>query len=70
MDVEGVLLSVEEVASRFDVDGSTIRRALYRNDFPNAFKIGRLWKIPEADLKVFVEKQKRKRQVAASAVES
>ena len=65
---EGGLLSVEEVASRFDVDGSTIRRALYRNEFPNAFKIGRLWKIPEADLREFVKKQtqKRERQVAAS----
>ena len=67
---EGVLLSVLEVARRFDVDDSTVRRLLYHGQFPNAFKVGRLWKIPETDVEEYVEKQRRERQAVTSTVES
>ena len=62
---EGALLSVLEVARRFAVDDSTIRRMLYRGEFPNAFKAGRVWRIPETDVEAYLEKW-RERQAAAS----
>lgn len=68
--VEGVLLSAKEVARRLAVHDSTILRLLYRGEFPSAFKVGRVWKIPQADVEAYVEKQWRERQAATSTVES
>lgn len=68
--VESVLLSIPEVARRFDVHESTVRRMLYRGELPGAFKIGRIWKVPETELEAYVERQRRECQGATSTSES
>lgn len=70
MVLEGVLLSCKEVAAKLAVDERTVRRMAGRGDFPHAFKAGRAWKIPQADVEEFVKKQWRERQAAASTSES
>ena len=69
MVVEGVL-STQEVASELRISERSVLNLIGRNEFPNAFKAGRAWRISESDLEAYVDKQKRERQVAASAVES
>lgn len=70
MAIEGVLLSSQEVARQLAVHESTVVRLLHRGEFPNAFKVGRAWKIPQTDLEAYVEKQWRERQAATSTLES
>ena len=70
MVIEGVLLSAQEVAKRLRVSDRTVLNLIDRDEFPNAFQAGRAWRISESDLEAYVEKKKRERQVAASAVES
>lgn len=67
---EGILLSTQEVARQLAIHYSTVVRMLHCGEFPNAFKAGRAWKIPQADLKAYVENQKRERQAATSTSES
>lgn len=67
---EGTLLSTLEVARHLALSDASIRRMLYRGEFPNAFKAGRAWKIPETDLEAYVENQKRERRTATSTSES
>jgi excisionase family DNA binding protein len=67
---EGKLLSVPEVAYRFGVDPSTVRRMLYRGEFDGAFKLGGRWKIPAAVVESYIEGQKQERRTAASGRES
>lgn len=67
---EGSLLSTQEVARQLIIHESTVARMIHRGEFPNAFKAGRAWRIPKADLEAYVENQKRERQAAASTVES
>ena len=67
---EGVLLSAQEVARRLAVDDSTVRRMLRQGYFPNAFKLSRAWRIPQADLEAYVQEQRRERQAATSTLES
>lgn len=66
---EGALLSTQEVGGRLALDDSTIRRMLYKGEFPNAFKAGRAWKIPESDLEAYIEEKRRERRAAASTSE-
>ena len=56
------LLSVNEIAEKLRVNGSTIRRMIYQGEFPNAFKLERRWRIPEKDLRDFIEMKRRERQ--------
>lgn len=67
---EGDLLSAQEVARRLAIHNSTVRRMIDRGDFPNAFKAGRDWRIPEDDLEAYVENQKRERRAVTSTLES
>ena len=71
MAVEGVLLSTRKVASQLALSERTVLRMIRRGDFPGAFRAGgRAWRIPEADLEAYVEKQQRERQAAAPTLES
>lgn len=70
MLIEGVLLSAQEVATQLRINDRTVLRLIERGHFPDAFKAGRAWRIPEADLKAYVEEQKRERQAAAPTPES
>jgi excisionase family DNA binding protein len=70
MVIEGTLLSAQEVASQLRVSDRAVLDMIYRDDFPNAFKAGRAWRIPESDLEEYVEKQRRERRAAASTSES
>lgn len=56
------VLTVGEVAEELRIDVSTVRRLIYRKTFPGAFKAGRAWRIPRADLVEYIEKQRRDRQ--------
>ena len=47
------LLSTAEVATRLEVDDSTVRLWCRQGRFPTAQQVGRDWVIPENDLKDF-----------------
>lgn len=70
MVIESSLLSTQEVAGQLRLSARGVIKLIHRGTFPNAFKAGRAWRIPESDLEEYVEKQRRERRAAASTVES
>lgn len=57
-----------EAAQRLNLSPNSLRVYLGKGAFPNAFKFGRDWKIPEGDLKDFEEhRRKRGRPVTTGA---
>ena len=57
-----------EAAARLNLSPNSMRAYLGKGAFPNAFKFGRDWKIPEGDLKNFEEhRRKRGRPVTTGA---
>ena len=57
-----------EAAQRLNLNPNSLRVYLGKGAFPNAFKFGRDWKIPEGDLKDFEEsRRKRGRPVTTGA---
>lgn len=63
---EGGLLSAQEVAKQLRIADRTVLNLIQRGKFPNAFQVGRVWRIPQADLKAYVEKQRRERRAVTS----
>lgn len=51
------LLTVEDVAVRLRVDEATVRRMADQGQFAGAFKVGRLWRIPEQGVKDYIKRQ-------------
>jgi excisionase family DNA binding protein len=45
--------SVQEVADTLRVSDATIRRLLVQHAFPNAFRVGKLIRIPRPDVEAF-----------------
>lgn len=45
----------EELAEYMSVSITTVYRLLHNDDFPGAFRIGQLWRIPESALAAFLE---------------
>jgi excisionase family DNA binding protein len=54
--------SVRELAEYLGRSPSTIRDWLRRGEFPGAYKLGREWRIPKADVEAFLERQKEGRK--------
>ena len=51
------LLTVEDVAMRLRIDEATVRRMAERGEFAGAFKVGRLWRIPEQGVKAYIQRR-------------
>ena len=48
--------TVAELAEELGSAQSTVRDWLNRGDFPGAYKLGRAWRIPRADVRAFIER--------------
>ena len=48
--------TVAELATELGSAQSTVRDWLNRGDFPGAYKLGRSWRIPRADVRAFIER--------------
>lgn len=53
------ILSTWKVGRKLGVHGSTVRRMIYRGEFPRAFKVGRVWRIPAVDVAEYIEARRR-----------
>lgn len=51
-----ILLTPEEVATYVKFELKTIYVWIQRGEFPNAIKVGRSYRIPEPDVKEFLQK--------------
>lgn len=58
----GVLCSVEVVCSLAGVTPGRVRQLLRAGRFPNAFKIGRRWLIPQDDVDAYLAYPDRRRR--------
>jgi len=56
------MLTVNEVADRVGLHMETIRRYIREGKLP-ASKFGRVWRVAEEDLKVFIEERKRLKEL-------
>lgn len=48
--------SIKEAAAELSVDHKTIRRKIKAGEFPNSYKVGRVYRIPRADLDAMRER--------------
>lgn len=53
------LLNVKEAQERLNISESTMFRLLKRKEL-KGFKVGRVWKFEESDLKEFIQRQREK----------
>lgn len=54
------LYTVTELARQFGVSVVSVRRMIYRGEFPGAFKFGRAWRVPAADVDRYVSVHQKK----------
>ncbi|MCR9215625.1 MAG: helix-turn-helix domain-containing protein [bacterium] len=55
------LLTLDEVANRLAVSRRTIDRLIAEGELPRSVKIGASSRMPEEDLRLYIERQLRKR---------
>jgi excisionase family DNA binding protein len=53
------LLNIKEVQERLGVSESTLFRLLKRKEL-HGFKVGRVWKFEEQDIKEYIQRQRQK----------
>lgn len=58
-DQGGASLSVKEVMKALNCHENTVWNYLQRGSFPNAWKLGRTWRIPTKDLESFIAARRR-----------
>jgi excisionase family DNA binding protein len=63
------LLTVKEVQERLGISESTLFRLLKRREL-KGFKVGRVWKFEEEDIRDFIRRQREKAQAEMPADEA
>jgi len=57
-----------ELAKEWRVARLTIHTRIHEGAFPNAFQVGTAWRIPRADIRAYLDKQRRKLNTENSEV--
>ena len=59
-----------EVADDLRVTKSTVHGLIHDGEFPNAFQVGKMWRIPGADLADYIRRNKVKMGITGSSLSS
>jgi excisionase family DNA binding protein len=62
--------TASEIARDFRVGRATVIGLIKHGEFPNAFKAGKLWRIPCADLSAYIQRNKVKMGITRSSLSS
>lgn len=61
------VVSTWQASRKLGVYTSTVRRMIHRGDFPNAFKVGRVWRIPRQEVTDYIEQAQERARSARTA---